>query len=245
MSLSIFSQGVTMQFSPQYSKTAPVVQKVKDYKILQSIGVSLLVLLAMAVSYVLPNAMTHNLFAINPRTIGFTEIAGIMGSWLAHVDSRHLTNNMSVMFLPLIYFFYQTRKRSWILWFALIVFMSGFMTWLLGSSAAVVVGASGLAYALFGFILTGTFRSIGCFLMTALTLFLYLTPMLTGLVPQDGVSWAGHAGGAIAGYIIGKYFIKVNDEKEFAYKMKFKDKMKQKISDLKWKFSKRRNRYYQ
>ncbi len=234
-----------MQFSPQYSKTAPIVQKVKDYKILQSVGVSILVILVMCLSYIAPNAITHNLFAINPRTIGLTEITGIMGSWLAHADSKHLINNITIMFLPLIYFFYQTRKRSWILWFGFIVFMSGFMTWLLGSSAAVVIGASGLAYALFGFILTSTFRSVGCFLMTALTLFLYLTPLLTGLIPQDGISWAGHAGGAIAGYIIGKHFIKVNDEKEFAYKMKFKDRIKQQFSDWKWKLSKRRNRYYQ
>lgn len=233
-----------MEFSPAYSTTAPIVQKVKDYKILQSIGISILVLFAMGVSYLLPNALTHSVLGIHPRSLGFTELFGIMGSWLAHMDAKHLLGNMSVMFLPLIYFFYQTRKRSWILWFTLLIFAQGVMTWLLGGSTSLIIGASGLAYALFGFILTGTFRSVGCFLMTAITLFLYLTPILTGLIPQNGVSWAAHAGGAIAGYIIGRYFIKINDEKEFAYKAKFSDRMKQKWNDFKWRFSKRRNRYY-
>lgn len=123
--------------------------------------------------------------------------------------------------------------------------MSGIITWLIGSPNSVHVGASGLAYALFGFILSGTFRSIGGFIITCITLFFYITPMITGLIPQEGVSWAGHAGGAIGGFLVGRHFNKINSGgEEFAYKMKTSDMIKQKWDDLKWRFSSRRKRFY-
>lgn len=233
-----------MEFSPQYSKTAPLVEAVKEKKLFYAFSLTSLVITAMVISFFLPNSFTHTVFAIEPRSFNLSAIFGIMGSWLAHKDANHLLGNISVMVLPLLYFFYQTRKRSAILWFSMIVFAQGFLTWLIAMNGA--IGASGLAYALFGFILTGTFRSIGCFLMTALTLALYFVPALQGLIPQDGISWAGHAGGAIAGYLIGKHFNNLNKEEEtsFAYKEKFRDKVKRKWKDLKWKYSPRRKNIY-
>lgn len=232
-----------MEFKPQYS-SSPFIQKVKNYKVFSSLGKTFLVFLAMFLVFLLPNSLTVGIFSINPREFSFHELFGIMGSWLVHANGQHLIGNMTSMLFPLIYFFYQVRQRSSIFWFLFLVFMSGVITWLIGSPGSAHIGASGLAYALFGFILSGTFRSIGGFIISCLTLFFYLTPMLTGLIPQEGISWAGHAGGAIGGFLVGRHFNKINSGDEFAYKMKTSDKIKQAWSDFKWRFSKRRNRFY-
>jgi membrane associated rhomboid family serine protease len=93
----------------------------------------------------------------------------------------------------------------------LIIVLGGAGVWLLGLSA-VHVGASGLIFGYFGFLLTHGWysRNRVALLVGILTLLLYGS-MLWGVVPTRlPVSWEGHLFGLLAGGLAGR--LKVQDE---------------------------------
>ena len=79
---------------------------------------------------------------------------------------------------------------------------SGIGTWLLGRPA-IHIGASGIVFAYFGYLLfTGFFeRRIGSLLLSILV-FVIWGPTLYGALPmQRGTSWEGHVFGLIGGML--------------------------------------------
>lgn len=77
----------------------------------------------------------------------------------------------------------------------------GVLIWLAGSSNAVYIGASGLVFGYFGFLVfRGYFeRSLNSLLVAILVVFLY-GGLLLGVVPQNnGVSWEAHLFGFFSG----------------------------------------------
>ena len=224
-----------MDFSPQfdrvqkYANTQKYVSTIKESSITGALAKTSLVSMIIFLCYMLiPNSAMINMVGVLPRTLEFSQLFAIFGSWLSHANTGHLMGNMTTMLIPLFFFFTQVRRRSAFLWFMLLVGTSGFFTWLLAAPGTVTIGASGLAYALFGFILASTFRSFWCFLASIITLALFIFPMIAGLIPQEAVSWAGHAGGALAGLIMGRHFTKVNTGDDFYYKQTLKDRIKNK-----------------
>ena len=82
----------------------------------------------------------------------------------------------------------------------LLIVGSGAFTWLFGSTA-VHIGASGLIFALTGFILVSSIiRKKWLYLLFVALSFSYIWYALyKGLMPQDGVSLSAHLGGLIFG----------------------------------------------
>lgn len=147
-------------------------------------------------------------FGIRPRTL-----AGLWGIPLApllHGSFQHLAAN-TVPFMVLGWLILSTRKRQHFFNISIIiVFVSGLGTWIIGPSRSIHLGASGLIFGYFGFLLlVGYFeRSVKSILIAIVVFFLYGS-LIWGVLPiAEGVSWQAHlfgfVGGAIAAYFTGK-----------------------------------------
>jgi membrane associated rhomboid family serine protease len=87
---------------------------------------------------------------------------------------------------------------------------SGLGTWIIGRGGAVHVGASGVIFAYFGFLLAaGIFeRRIGSLLLSLLVFFFW-GGMIWGVLPSSSaptISWEGHLCGFLGGVLTAKLF---------------------------------------
>ncbi len=137
---------------------------------------------------------------IRPRTIpGLLGIA--LAPWL-HGGFAHLMAN-TVPFVALGWLILLRRTSDLVLVTLLSTLVGGLGVWLIGSSSSVHIGASGVIFGYFGFLLLrGWFeRSV---LSIALSLgvgFVY-GGMLWGVLPtQVGISWEGHLFGFLGGVL--------------------------------------------
>lgn len=188
-------------------------------KILKRAGVSALltslVLGVMWVSYFFVNyiAGTYGM-GVHPRSVGLSEIFGVISSWAYHGSWNHIMAN-SVGLLTLLPFVGFFEKKPFKVTFLLIL-LSGFFTWVFGAANTNHIGASGLIFALIGYIaaagtIGGKFRYLIPLLLSG-TSYWYSVKM--GLIPQESVSFAGHFGGLIAGFILGFLIPKMQREQD-------------------------------
>ena len=81
------------------------------------------------------------------------------------------------------------------------VVVGGMTAWLLGSAGSVHIGASGVVFAFFGFVLMGGWfsRSLGSVLLSVVVAVAW-GGMVFGVLPgQPGISWEAHLGGFLGG----------------------------------------------
>ncbi len=138
--------------------------------------------------------------AILPRT--WEGLPGIFLSAFLHADLEHLYNNSISMliFLAAIRFFYREQSMR-VIWYGILI--SGAFTWVFGRDNY-HLGASGLLYALFGFmffkgLITRYYRLVAL----SLAIIMFYGGMIWYVFPgvQQNISWEGHLGGLIAGLI--------------------------------------------
>ncbi|MEM7717942.1 MAG: rhomboid family intramembrane serine protease [Pseudomonadota bacterium] len=137
------------------------------------------------------------IFGLIPRQIA--GIDGIAGMPLLHGSFEHLMSNTP----PLIIMgtlLAATATRALIAVNAVVVGLGGALVWLFGSSA-VHIGASGLVFGWFGFLVArGLVDRSPTTLAAALIVGLLYGAMIWGVLPgQPGVSWEAHFFGAVAG----------------------------------------------
>ncbi|AEV31908.1 putative membrane protein [Owenweeksia hongkongensis DSM 17368] len=133
---------------------------------------------------------------------------GIFTSPLIHGSLMHLVNNtFPILALGAGLFYFYPR----IAWKVIIVswLASGLMTWLIGRESY-HIGASGLIYALAGFIfLCGILRKQANLLALSLLVVFFYGSLVWGILPiEDTVSWEAHLGGAFAGFGLAIYYRK-------------------------------------
>ena len=137
------------------------------------------------------------LFGLIPRE--FTGLDGVIAMPLLHGSFAHLISNTA----PLVLMgglLAATATRALLMVNALIVTLGGALVWLFGSTA-VHIGASGLVFGWFGFLVTRGLvdRSFVTLAAAALVAMLYGS-LIWGVLPgQPGISWEAHLFGAIAG----------------------------------------------
>jgi membrane associated rhomboid family serine protease len=149
-----------------------------------------------------------NLFVFEGRLLAFgiqpraeEGLRGIVLAPLLHGSFNHLLMNSGglLIFGGLV----MLRSRSHF-WMVTIIgaLASGLGTWLFGRPA-VHVGASGVVFACFGYLLfTGLFeRRIGSLLLSIAVFFVW-GPTIYGILPNErDISWEGHLFGFIGGVI--------------------------------------------
>lgn len=142
-----------------------------------------------------------NSFGIKPRM--FSGMVGIPLYSLVHGSLEHILINTKYLFilLVLLKFFYQRIQFQIIILSAL---GSGLLIWIFGRHGN-HIGASGLIFALFGFLLFGglfrnSFILIGMAIVLTIT---YGTLIYTGLTTfKHGLSTEGHIFGFIVGSLL-------------------------------------------
>lgn len=140
--------------------------------------------------------------ALVPRRID--GLLGIVGMPFVHGSFGHLMSNT----MPLLVFgaFLLLRGVRYYVAVSLgIVVLGGVLLWLFGREAA-HIGASGVVFGYFGFLVTrGVYeRSLQSVAVALLVVVLY-GGMVWGVLPgTDGVSWDGHLAGLVAGIVVSR-----------------------------------------
>jgi membrane associated rhomboid family serine protease len=180
-------------------------------------------------------------YGLRPRSL--EGIQGIITSVFIHSDWKHLFNN-SVPLLILgwsLFYFYKEAAWKVILW---VILMGGLWTWI-SARDSLHIGASGLLYGLFSFLLFSGFirRNKQLLSISFLVAFLYGS-LVWGLLPIDyRMSWESHFWGFMAGFALAIYYRKIgkqrdkhewnDDEEELFEKMDYWKKEEDKTPKIK------------
>ncbi len=157
----------------------------------------------LAVIELVNTLMSHSLnaiFGLRPRSVD--GVFDILTFPLLHANFGHLLSNA----LPLVIFGFLVFLSGLRVFLTALAFSwlgSGLAVWLIGGGS-VTVGASGLVFGLFAFLLVrGFFNRSWWQILLSVVLFLAYGSILFGLLPlvMGIVSWQAHLGGAIGGVV--------------------------------------------
>lgn len=148
--------------------------------------------------------------ALDGLGIAPRQLAGLRGVLFApflHGSFAHLLAN-TIPFLILGFLVMLRHSRHFLFVSILVALFSGLGTWLIGPAHTVHIGASGLIFGYFAFLLVSAWyeRSFGAVALALLVIVLY-GGLLGGILPQaGGISWQGHffglVGGGLAAYYV-------------------------------------------
>lgn len=144
-------------------------------------------------------------FGIVPRTTD--GLIGILVAPFLHANMNHLLSN-TVSFL-LFGWMVMVRDRRHFLPVTLIAMLcSGIVTWMLGARNSVHVGASGVIFGYFGFLLLSGWyaRSFASIALSVLVGVVWGGTVFGVLPGTPGVSWQGHLGGFLGGVLAARVF---------------------------------------
>ncbi|MEL6815526.1 MAG: rhomboid family intramembrane serine protease [Cyanobacteria bacterium J06598_3] len=139
-------------------------------------------------------------FGIHPRRI--SGLWGIAFAPFLHGDFAHLIAN-TVPLVSLGWLVMLRKTEDWVIVSVIAALCSGLGTWLIGAPSSVHIGASGVIFGYFGFLLLrGYFeRSMVAIAFSLLVVVLYGS-IIWGVLPtQPGVSWEGHLCGFLGGVL--------------------------------------------
>jgi membrane associated rhomboid family serine protease len=140
---------------------------------------------------------------IRPRS--FSGLFGILLSPFLHANIFHLLSN-AVPLVVMGAMLNAIDQRLYLYRTFLLVVGSGLLTWLI-SSSGVVIGASGLAFAYWAYLIVNGVRTrkIKDIIISILTIIIYGTLLISLFRHSPGVSWAGHFSGAMVGGLLAWY----------------------------------------
>ncbi len=137
------------------------------------------------------------------------QLAGLRGIFLApflHGSFSHLLAN-TIPFLILGFLVRLRHKSHFLLLSTIIVLTSGLGTWLIAPPNTVHIGASGLIFGYFAFLVVNAWyeRSLAAIVPALLVIILY-GGLIGGILPvQNGLSWQGHLFGLLGGALAAFY----------------------------------------
>ena len=175
-------------------------------RIKQVIGLYAFVLLPMWVMFFLNDTVFFglwNIFGIVPRALDMGSMIGVFASWTMHGNFSHLMGN-SLTLMQILFLFGLFENNAYRTVIKLIV-ASGIMTWIIASPLSIHIGASGLCFAMLGYMIGGAVfaRRWGYLLACIVMGTGYWLTIKQGLIPQQGISFAAHFGGLCAGLLLG------------------------------------------
>ncbi len=148
-----------------------------------------------------------DMLGIMPRNV--EGMRGIALAPFLHVGFGHVAAN-TLPFIVLGWLTMLRGMREFVLVSIIVAFISGLGTWVIAPANSVHLGASGLIFGFFGYLLLRSYfeRSLQSILATIVVLLLYGT-MLFGIFPTEmGISWQMHLfgflGGGLAAYFLAK-----------------------------------------
>jgi membrane associated rhomboid family serine protease len=144
-------------------------------------------------------------YGIRARDIG--DLTGILTAPLLHLSWAHIEGNSGPLFIFGFLAAFRGVKRFLSLT-ALIVLASGLGAWLTSAPRSVTVGASGVVFGYFGYVIVrGFFDRHRIDIVVGLVMALCFAYQFSVLLPHRGISWQGHLFGFVAG-IAGGWFLR-------------------------------------
>lgn len=166
-----------------------------------SLGLGLLWLIEIVDTFLLGSRLQRH--GIHPRSL--EGLLGVVTAPLLHGGWGHLVSNS----IPFLLLGGLVRVRGRTVFFeatVVIALVAGLGTWLLGAAGSNHIGASGVIFGWFGYLLFGAWyaRSLGDVVVAALVFFIY-GGLIWGVLPgQPGVSWQSHLFGFLGGWLAAK-----------------------------------------
>jgi membrane associated rhomboid family serine protease len=143
-------------------------------------------------------------YGIRPRDIG--SLPDILSAPFLHVSWAHIEGNSG----PLFIFGFLAAYRGVGKFFALtlvVMLTSGLGAWIFESPGSVGVGASGVVFGYFGYIMVrGFFDRHAIDMLLGAVMALCFAYQFTVLLPQAGIGWQAHIGGLVGGIAAGWVF---------------------------------------
>ena len=141
-------------------------------------------------------------------------LRGILFSPFIHSGVKHLFNNSIPLFILMTSLFYFYRKIA----FKVLIYgvlLSGLLTWIIGRPSY-HIGASGIVYLLFSFILfSGMIRKYYRLIAVSLIVIFLYGGMIWYIFPiKEGVSWEGHLSGFLVGILFAVMYRKHGPQPE-------------------------------
>ncbi|MGK3994899.1 rhomboid family intramembrane serine protease [Sorangium sp. So ce1024] len=137
---------------------------------------------------------------IRPRTA--SGLVGIALAPLLHGGFAHLAAN-TIPFLALGWLIMLRKTSDLVLVTLLSTLVGGLGVWLIGAPSSVHVGASGVIFGYFGFLLLrGWFERSAASIALSVVVGLFYGGMIWGVLPtRMGISWEGHLFGFLGGVL--------------------------------------------
>ena len=168
-----------------------------------------LIVLLMWISYWADFSYQLSLYEWGIYPLSLNGLRGIFAAPLIHGDMKHLVNNSIPIFLlgAALYYFYP-RKASWVI--AIGWVFSGLLVWFFARESY-HVGASGLVYALVGFIFfSGIFLGKGNLLALSLLVIFIYGGLFWGLLPiEEKISHEAHIAGGAIGLLLAVFYRRI------------------------------------
>jgi membrane associated rhomboid family serine protease len=147
-------------------------------------------------------------YGVKPRTVN--GLFGVLYAPFLHGGFGHLlANTIPLLILGGLIIVSRGLKEFFIVT-GVVMILSGLGTWLIGPSGSVHIGASGLVFGYFGFLLLMAYFERSCqAIVVAILVFFFYGGLVWGILPRgDGISWQSHlfglAGGVLAAYLLGQ-----------------------------------------
>ncbi|WP_420642705.1 rhomboid family intramembrane serine protease [Candidatus Leptofilum sp.] len=145
-------------------------------------------------------------FGVRPRSLD--GLLGILWAPFLHGGFRHLIANTGPLLILGSIVMLSRRLRDFFLITFIVTLIGGLGAWLIGPRLSVHLGASGLIFGYFGFLLLAAYFERSCrATLIALVVLLLYSGIIWGVLPQGGgISWQTHLfgfiGGGVAAYVL-------------------------------------------
>jgi membrane associated rhomboid family serine protease len=143
-------------------------------------------------------------YGIEPRRV--SDLPHILTAPFLHWSWAHIEGNS----LPLLVLGFLVAYRGiprFLVVTAIVILTSGVAIWLTSPSGADTVGASGVIFGWFGYVIVrGFFSRNKVDIAVGVLVMLYYLPIFTDLLPSPHLSYQGHIGGLLGGILCGWLF---------------------------------------
>ena len=178
------------------SSDKAIFQELKKQAWILGILVSLLWGIHLVNAFLFNNNLA--VYGIHPKDL--KGLQGILWAPLLHGSFEHLLAN-TLPFVTLGWLIMLQETGNLLIVTSIVALVSGLGTWLLGDPTSVHIGASGLIFGYFGYLLLRAYfeRSVVSVALSVLVISLY-GGLIWGIFSiQQGVSWEGHLFGFVGG----------------------------------------------
>ena len=164
----------------------------------------LAVIWALQIANKLDNYQLNQSYGILPRDLG--SLPHILTAPFLHVSWTHIEANSGPLFIFGFLAAYRgVAKFAGVT--AVVILTSGFAAWLFESAGSIGVGASGVVFGYFGYIMVrGFFDRHGLDVLIGAVMALCFAYQFSVLLPHQGIGWQAHVGGLIGGIASGWIF---------------------------------------